>query len=369
MNALAVTDRFALHVGVACTHRCGFCYTRDAVAAPPRAEPPLARLLGRIDLAARLGKRAMDLTGGEPTLRADLPFLVERGRRNGFRAVTVITNGTRTADPAYAKTLRAAGLTDGLFSLHGASPDVHDGLTGRPGSHGRLVASLDVFASLGIGTRVNTVVTGANLTDLDGIIRLVAPFRPTALNLLLLNPAASAARLPQDSPLVLPELATLRAALERLLDTHADAPFPINIRFAPLCLLPRHLEAVRTLWQKAHEDDEWDPLLHSTFTKGFVATAGAVFLGLFLRGQSPRFRSRDLGTRLARCFTAARARITYRQGRLCRLCSARRICPGLARAASGRLSEVVPLRLGYELFDPLAFAAARREAYSSLREP
>lgn len=365
---LSVTDRFVLHVGVACNLRCGFCYARDAVAAPPRAEPLLARLLGRIDLAARLGKRAMDLTGGEPTLRADLPVLVERGRSHGFRSVTVITNGTRTADPAYAATLRSAGLTDGLFSLHGVLPGIHDGLTGRPGSHGRVVASLGVFASLGIGTRVNTVVTGANLADLDGIVRLVAPFRPAALNLLLLNPAESAARLPPDSPLALPDLATLGTILERLLETHATAPFPINVRFAPFCLLPRHPEAVRTLWQKAHEDDEWDPVLHSAFTKGFVATAGAVLLGLFLRGRRPQFRSRGLETFLARCFTATRARITYRQGRPCASCSARRICPGLARAARGQLSKVVPLRLGQELVDPLAFAATRREAYASLRE-
>ncbi|HLM71999.1 MAG TPA: radical SAM protein, partial [Polyangiaceae bacterium] len=61
-----------------CNQNCGFCDARR-----PAESPSVARgeaVLRRIDEAARGGAREIVLTGGEPSLRRDLPLLIKRAK-------------------------------------------------------------------------------------------------------------------------------------------------------------------------------------------------------------------------------------------------------------------------------------------------
>jgi uncharacterized radical SAM superfamily Fe-S cluster-containing enzyme len=67
---------------------------------------------------------SIQLTGGEPTVRQDLPEIVRLGRQAGFSAIEVNTNGVVIGrDPAYLHALAEAGIT-GIYLQF-------DGLTGR----------------------------------------------------------------------------------------------------------------------------------------------------------------------------------------------------------------------------------------------
>jgi hypothetical protein len=57
------------------------------------------------------------LMGAEPTMRPDLPEIIQAIIAGG-KGVTITTNGIRLADPGYAKRLHAAGLRHASVSVH-----------------------------------------------------------------------------------------------------------------------------------------------------------------------------------------------------------------------------------------------------------
>jgi cyclic pyranopterin phosphate synthase len=85
---VSVTDR--------CNFRCTYCMPAEGLAWLPRSEvltfEEIARLVG---LAVSLGVRSLKLTGGEPTVRADLPKLVRmlRDEAGEDTDISMTTNG------------------------------------------------------------------------------------------------------------------------------------------------------------------------------------------------------------------------------------------------------------------------------------
>ncbi len=105
-----VADDLRISVTDRCNFRCTYCMPAEGLAWLPRSEiltfEELARLL-RVFVG--LGVRSLKVTGGEPTVRADLPTLVRMFREVGPDLdISMTTNGVlldRLAEP-----LAAAGL-------------------------------------------------------------------------------------------------------------------------------------------------------------------------------------------------------------------------------------------------------------------
>ncbi len=75
---------------------------------------------------------AVQLTGGEPTCRADLNEIVRMGRKKGFWGIELNTNGLVVAKkPDYLESLVQAGLTGVYLSFDGVTPDVYKTTCGR----------------------------------------------------------------------------------------------------------------------------------------------------------------------------------------------------------------------------------------------
>lgn len=160
-----------------CNLRCAFCYYGCAHAAPrpAKTKPQMTaeqihRILKTIYLEARTP--SVSFTGGEPTLRPDLPQLVRDAKDIGLR-VNLITNGTRVT-PALADALAAAGLDSAQVSLEGTTPRIHDAITGVTGSYSRSVAAVGHFRDRGVTVHTNTTLNQRNLSDSVAMPRFVA---------------------------------------------------------------------------------------------------------------------------------------------------------------------------------------------------
>jgi radical SAM protein with 4Fe4S-binding SPASM domain len=168
-----------------CQNRCSFCY---AASPHRRAEHRLMsteevkRVMGRMFREAHVP--SLSFTGGEPTLRPDLPALISHGKAIGFR-VNLISNGLRAADPAFAERLVGAGLDSAQISLEAAQPELHDQLVGRPGAFVRTVAGVRALRALGIHVHTNTTLCAENLAAAPDLIRYVA--RTLGLGTLSMN--------------------------------------------------------------------------------------------------------------------------------------------------------------------------------------
>ncbi len=364
-----VTERFVLHAGYGCNARCPFCYYIAELEAGTARRLSTEACFRRIGIAARLGKKAVDISGGEPTIRPDLPKLIARCREKGIERVTVITNGFRTADPDYCRSLADAGLTEGLFSLHGFDAASHEAQTKLTGSFDRIVSSVANFHALGLGVRINTVVSPTTLPHLDRFFALARSLDPAIVNLLVFNPAESAELSTTADVARVSDYAVVGEAVSGALDRW-KAQFPVvNVRFLPFCFLPRHLDTVKTQWQKFHEDQEWDPLLNVWFQKGATAALAATAVGMLSGWRTPLYRASDASTRVSRSLSAFRMKLFYRKAPACRSCSLDAICTGLPRNFVARFGfpRLEPIRLERPVVDPLAFSGSQREIFASLR--
>jgi len=235
--------RAVLKLTYQCNSRCRFCRVedwRDTVADAPRAD--VARKMA----AARVRGVGMVLfSGGEPTLRADLPLLARAATALGLRW-GLITNGRRLAHPGYRQALLDLGLAYVHTSLHGAAAATHDDLV-QCASHGEVLAALAGLAGHGVELHVNTVITRPNLDELAAIGDLLAPFGPLTHKLCLAEPRGLFDTY-ADQLLVPPEQAG-RAASEAIATArarHGEALDTVVEGF-PLCQIPSAMDAVANL--------------------------------------------------------------------------------------------------------------------------
>ena len=160
-----------------CNLRCRFCFADGGAA---ESDPPLEELKAAIsDIARRCGKPLLQLSGGEPTLRSDLPELVRHAKAAGCSYVQLNTNGIRLAEePELAARLAQAGLDIVFLQFDGTRSEIYETLRGAPLLETKLEA-IRVCRENRIGvTLVPTVVEGVNDDDLGALVRLAASLAP-----------------------------------------------------------------------------------------------------------------------------------------------------------------------------------------------
>ncbi|MDD2214997.1 MAG: radical SAM protein [Eubacteriales bacterium] len=68
----------------------------------------------------------IQLSGGEPTIRKDLPEIIAMGREMGFPYIQLNTNGRKLADSReYVRTLKQAGLSSVFLQFDGLKDDIY----------------------------------------------------------------------------------------------------------------------------------------------------------------------------------------------------------------------------------------------------
>lgn len=102
------------------THRCNMtcknCYI-------PNRNIPDMNMEKMLETISKFPKRTMiRIIGAEPTMRKDLPEMIQRIRKTGNRC-TLLTNGLRLAKDSYVKTLKQHGLRHCYISMNGADND------------------------------------------------------------------------------------------------------------------------------------------------------------------------------------------------------------------------------------------------------
>ncbi|MGH9165970.1 MAG: GTP 3',8-cyclase MoaA [Acidimicrobiales bacterium] len=146
---ISVTDR--------CNLRCTYCMPTDGMAWLPRSELLSFEEIGRVARVCveRFGFTAIRVTGGEPTVRADLPVLVARLAALGVD-LSLTTNGLTL--PLVAAELQAAGLRRVNISLDSLRPERFAELTRRP-ALGRVLEGIDAALAAGFDpVKVNCVL-------------------------------------------------------------------------------------------------------------------------------------------------------------------------------------------------------------------
>ncbi len=160
-----------------CNLRCPVCF---ASAGEGSVEPALSEISALYDmLMERGGPFNIQLSGGEPTLRDDLPEIVRLGRSKGFSFFQLNTNGLRLADePGYAHMLREAGVSCAFLQFDGLRDSTYEALRGRALLDTKLRA-IDSCAAAGLPVvLVPTLVPGINVSEIGEMLHFALSRAP-----------------------------------------------------------------------------------------------------------------------------------------------------------------------------------------------
>jgi uncharacterized radical SAM superfamily Fe-S cluster-containing enzyme len=158
-----------------CNLSCRYCFANPDGA----ADKPFEEIKESLAKLVVPGQTLVQLSGGEPTLRDDLPAITAEAKSAGCRYVQLNTNGIRLAeDKSFVEKLAKAGLSFVFLQFDSLDDSVYQTLRERP-----LLAvkkqAIANCADYGIGvTLVPTVVPGVNTREVGDIIRFAAGHSP-----------------------------------------------------------------------------------------------------------------------------------------------------------------------------------------------
>ena len=153
--------RMDLALTFRCQNDCVHCY-----AGGPHETPELttAQWKSVIDKLSDIGVFIVTFTGGEPTLREDLPALIHYAQDKGI-VTGLISNGRRLKDETFVETLEKSGLDFIQVTLESHKPEVHDSITGDKGSWIETVTGIRNAAQSQMYVSTNTTLNKQNEAD------------------------------------------------------------------------------------------------------------------------------------------------------------------------------------------------------------
>lgn len=161
-----------------CNLACPVCFASSGRAAP---DPGFDEIAARLRALRETGRQVnIQLSGGEPTVRDDLPEIVALARGLGFGFVQANTNGLRLADDLpYLRRLKAAGLNCVFLQFDAVTDAAYRRIRGRD-----LLAvkerAIRNCAELDLGVvLVPVLVPGVNTQEIGDILDFAIARMPT----------------------------------------------------------------------------------------------------------------------------------------------------------------------------------------------
>ena len=143
-----------------CNLQCTHCYSESGPHPETEDLLTVADYRGLIESASSLGCRRVQFIGGEPTIRPELPELIEYARAQDFEFVEVYTNATHVSDELLACFVRNRVAV--ATSFYADDPAVHDAITKKRGSQVATVRTVKRMVDAGLTIRASIIVMDQN---------------------------------------------------------------------------------------------------------------------------------------------------------------------------------------------------------------
>jgi radical SAM protein with 4Fe4S-binding SPASM domain len=176
-----------------------------------------------IDRLNQIGVFILTFTGGEPTLRNDLPELLHYAQTKGM-VTGLITNGRKLKNKTYVKTLEEAGLDFAQITLESHKPKIHDLMTTIDGSWKETVAGIKNAVRSEIYVTTNTTLSKHNAPYFLGTIDYIKGLNVAAFGCNSLIYSGKATAIDQDFALPVDKL-------KEILPKIRDKANQLNLKF------------------------------------------------------------------------------------------------------------------------------------------
>jgi MoaA/NifB/PqqE/SkfB family radical SAM enzyme len=225
-----------IRVGTKCNANCLFCNI-PSESFSLAVEVPISRIKKEIrDLSDKNKNIRISLSGGEPTVREDLPKIIEFAKRNGVRVVEIQTNALLSGNIDYARKLKKAGLDKAFVSFHSQIPRTQNFLLKKKGAYEKCLQGIRNLLGVGIEVNLNPVITTKNYKSLPGYIDFVKKKIPgiTSISLSVVQPRGRA----RDNKKIVPRYKHLDPYVKSALGIGEKLGIIINNPYCglPLCI-------------------------------------------------------------------------------------------------------------------------------------
>lgn len=159
-----------------CNLNCRFCFAD----AGEEQDVPMEQIKNDLKKMIVSGKTLVQISGGEPTVRDDLPEIIRLAKETGAKYVQLNSNGLRLAkEESFLQSLVEAGLSFVFMQFDGTKDSIYQFLRNAPLLDEKIQA-IKNCEKYGLGvTLVPTLVQGINTDNIGEIIRMGISLSPT----------------------------------------------------------------------------------------------------------------------------------------------------------------------------------------------
>ena len=162
--------RMDLALTYRCNNDCAHCYNARERNFPELSTEQWFKI---IDQLWELGVPHIVFTGGEATLRNDLPELIKHAENNG-QITGLNTNARRLMDMDYVKQLVDAGLDHVQITVESCVPDIHDEMMRAKGAFKQTITGLNNVLKTKLYVMTNTTMLQTNVHTIPATLDFLA---------------------------------------------------------------------------------------------------------------------------------------------------------------------------------------------------
>jgi radical SAM protein with 4Fe4S-binding SPASM domain len=162
--------RMDLAITYRCNNDCAHCYNARERNFPELDTDAWKRVLDKL---WELGVPHIVFTGGEATLRNDLPELIRHAESNG-QITGLNTNARRLMDMNYVERLVAAGLDHVQITVESCVPEIHDEMMRAKGAFRQTITGLNNVLRSKLYVMTNTTMLRTNVHTIPATLDFLA---------------------------------------------------------------------------------------------------------------------------------------------------------------------------------------------------
>jgi len=162
--------RMDLAVTYRCNNDCAHCYNARERNFPELTTGEWKSILDKL---WGLGVPHIIFTGGEATLRNDLPELIKHAENNG-QITGLNTNARRLMDMDYVRQLVDAGLDHIQITVESCVPEIHDEMMRSKGAFRQTITGLNNALSSNLYVMTNTTMLRTNIDTIPATLDFLA---------------------------------------------------------------------------------------------------------------------------------------------------------------------------------------------------
>lgn len=162
---------FDLKLGFECNNSCIHCVIADKKASGQLSLEQIKSIIDTVPCGL-----AIQITGGEPTIRIELPEILRYCKEKGHETI-VQTNGTGFSDMALVSKC-APFIDHAHVAIHSCDESVHDRIVGSPGMWRKTIKGFQNLVDVGVFVTTQTVLSKLNTGTLHDTFCFVQGIAP-----------------------------------------------------------------------------------------------------------------------------------------------------------------------------------------------